>query len=162
MHALLPYYVWEYDYRCLFWGMGYDPPPLFGRSSLLWGVGYDHPSLFWCMGYDRPSVSRYGGMIAAFCFGVLGVRSSPLLFQGMGGTIAALANIVSLSAGSGPVESGFGYFLTALLVLLLALLGYLTLPLSVSLTVTPPSPAVVFVLLSVISTHTSLFDFMQC
>ena len=50
----------------------------------------------------------------------------------MGGTIAAVANLVAISLGSDPLESGFGYFLCAELVLMLALVGYLLMPLSVS------------------------------
>lgn len=54
------------------------------------------------------------------------------VLQGMGGTIAATANIIAISIGSDPLESGFGYFLCAEIVLLVAVVGYLSLPLSVS------------------------------
>lgn len=50
--------------------------------------------------------------------------------MGMGGLIAALANIIAIWLSEGPMDSGFGYFLTAELVVISAMVGYLSLPCS--------------------------------
>ena len=50
----------------------------------------------------------------------------------MGGVIAALGNIIAIWLSEGPMDSGFGYFLTAELVITGAMIGYLSLPCSVS------------------------------
>lgn len=55
--------------------------------------------------------------------------------QGMGGVIAATANIIAIWLSEGPMDSGFGYFLTAELVIISATVGYLSLPYSVSVPV---------------------------
>ena len=50
----------------------------------------------------------------------------------MGGTLAAVANVGVILISEDPLNSGFGYFMTAELVLVLALIGFLCLPFSVS------------------------------
>ena len=55
-----------------------------------------------------------------------------LCFQGMGGTLAAVSNILAIAISRTPLDQGFGYFFTALSVIVLALIGYLTLPALVS------------------------------
>ena len=49
----------------------------------------------------------------------------------MGGTLASVVNIIALSVTDNPLDMGFGYFLTAVIIIIIALLGYLTLPLMV-------------------------------
>ncbi len=51
----------------------------------------------------------------------------------MGGTIAAVAYIAAIGLGSDPKETGFGYFLTAAVVITIALFGFLALSCFVSL-----------------------------
>ncbi|CAD5110857.1 DgyrCDS223 [Dimorphilus gyrociliatus] len=48
--------------------------------------------------------------------------------QGMGGTLAAVANIISIAATKNASQSGLFYFTIALVVLLMALVAYLVLP----------------------------------
>jgi len=40
------------------------------------------------------------------------------MFQGLGGVLASIASIVTIWLGSGPVQTGFSYFLIALVVTL--------------------------------------------
>ena len=49
----------------------------------------------------------------------------------MGGTLASVVNIIAISMTDNPLDMGFGYFLTAVIIIIIALLGYLTLPLMV-------------------------------
>ncbi|KAI0215239.1 Equilibrative nucleoside transporter 1 [Lamellibrachia satsuma] len=48
--------------------------------------------------------------------------------MGMGGTIAASCSVLTTAFSHGPVESAFSYFLSAMIVLIIAILGYLLLP----------------------------------
>ena len=50
----------------------------------------------------------------------------------MGGTIAAVANIMVISIGANPENNGLGYFVIAEIFLILALIGFLMLPHMVS------------------------------
>ena len=50
----------------------------------------------------------------------------------MGGTLAAVAYILAIAVSTSPLDVGFGYFMTAEAVVILALTGYLCLPLLVS------------------------------
>lgn len=50
----------------------------------------------------------------------------------MGGTLAAIANIISIAATKNALQSGLFYFSIALIVLILAFLAYLLLPCFVS------------------------------
>lgn len=59
----------------------------------------------------------------------------------MGGTIAAIAYIAAIALGSDPLDTGFGYFLTAGLVVTVALIGYLCLPFFVSTSFPGPTVA---------------------
>ncbi|XP_013388910.1 equilibrative nucleoside transporter 1 isoform X1 [Lingula anatina] len=47
----------------------------------------------------------------------------------MGGTFAAVANVISIAAGSSATQSAFYYFMLAAIVLIIALIAYLSLPL---------------------------------
>ena len=49
----------------------------------------------------------------------------------MGGTLASVVNIIAISVTDNPLDMGFGYFLTAVIIIIIALLGYLILPLMV-------------------------------
>ena len=51
----------------------------------------------------------------------------------MGGTIAAVSNLLVLWLGSNPVESGFGYFIIANCFIVVALIGFWMLPFVVML-----------------------------
>ena len=64
--------------------------------------------------------------------------SSVDCLQGMGGTLASVANVLAIAVAKTALDQGFGYFLTALIVVIIALIGYLYLPLLVS---TPRSKA---------------------
>lgn len=48
--------------------------------------------------------------------------------MGMGGVIASSTNILCISLGTGALETGFGYFMTAEIVIIFALIGYFCLP----------------------------------
>ncbi|KAK3751849.1 hypothetical protein QZH41_009669 [Actinostola sp. cb2023] len=48
--------------------------------------------------------------------------------QGIGGTFAAIANIVAIWGGKDPISSGFGYFLSAVVLLFICLICYILLP----------------------------------
>ena len=50
----------------------------------------------------------------------------------MGGTLASVVNIIAISVTDNPLDMGFGYFLTAVTIVIVALAGYLMLPLIVS------------------------------
>lgn len=52
--------------------------------------------------------------------------------QGMGGTLASVVNIIAISVTDNPLDMGFGYFLTAVIIIIIALIGYLALPLMVT------------------------------
>ncbi len=51
----------------------------------------------------------------------------------MGGTLASVVNIIAISLTDNPLDMGFGYFLTAVIIVIVALAGYLALPLIVSI-----------------------------
>ena len=50
----------------------------------------------------------------------------------MGGTLAAIANILAITVTDNPLDMGFWYFLIAEVMIVLALIGYLCMPLMVS------------------------------
>ena len=50
----------------------------------------------------------------------------------MGGTIAATCNVLATMFSSGPVDSAFSFFLSAIVVLVIATVGYILLPFTVS------------------------------
>ena len=50
----------------------------------------------------------------------------------MGGTIAATCNVLATMFSSGPVDSAFSFFLSAIVVLVIATMGYILLPFTVS------------------------------
>ena len=51
----------------------------------------------------------------------------------MGGTLASVVNLIAISVTDNPLDMGFGYFLTAVIIIIIALFGYLALPLMVCL-----------------------------
>eukprot|EP00795_Rhopilema_esculentum_P011198 gene11198-21339_t len=67
----------------------------------------------------------YGGTFFGVA-GVIGQKYTQAMMggQGLGGTFAALASILSLVIGSKPEDSAFGYFLTAVMVTLVCLVAY--------------------------------------
>jgi hypothetical protein len=76
------------------------------------------------------SQSVMGGMVQ-FVTCVL-ILLFQILLQGLGGLIAAVANLITVAVGSNPIQSGFGYFVTAEIVVIAALVGFLCLPWIVS------------------------------
>ena len=53
--------------------------------------------------------------------------------QAVGGVLASIASIITLWLGSGPVQIGFSYFLTALVITLISILVFFILTRLVSL-----------------------------
>ncbi len=67
----------------------------------------------------------YGGTFFGVA-GIIGQKYTQALMggQGLGGTFAAVASILSLIGNSSPEESAFGYFLTAVFVICACMIGY--------------------------------------
>ncbi|KAK2824485.1 hypothetical protein Q5P01_021660 [Channa striata] len=71
-----------------------------------------------------------------FCLGLFGLAgilpasyTTPIMSgQGLAGTFAAFSMICALASGSALQDSAFGYFITACVVILLAILAYVALP----------------------------------
>ena len=55
------------------------------------------------------------------------------VFQGLGGLLASIASVITIWLGSSPVQTGFAYFLIALVVMLSSLLTFFVLIRLVSL-----------------------------
>ncbi|XP_060703723.1 equilibrative nucleoside transporter 1-like isoform X2 [Hemiscyllium ocellatum] len=78
-------------------------------------------------------INSFGAVLQGSIFGLAGLLpalyTAPIMSgQGMAGTFAAVAMICAIASGSSPTESAFGYFNTACVVILLAILAYLALP----------------------------------
>ncbi|XP_059501054.1 equilibrative nucleoside transporter 1-like isoform X2 [Stegostoma tigrinum] len=78
-------------------------------------------------------INSFGAVLQGSIFGLAGLLpasyTAPIMSgQGMAGTFAALAMICAITSGSSQTDSAFGYFNTACVVILLAILAYLTLP----------------------------------
>ncbi|XP_040286769.1 equilibrative nucleoside transporter 1 [Bufo bufo] len=77
-------------------------------------------------------INSFGALLQGSLFGLAALfpasYTAPIMSgQGLAGTFAALAMICALASGSEPKDSSFGYFITACVVILLALLSYMAL-----------------------------------
>ncbi|XP_028278522.1 equilibrative nucleoside transporter 1-like [Parambassis ranga] len=78
-------------------------------------------------------INSFGAVLQGSLFGLAGILpatyTTPIMSgQGLAGTFAAFAMICALASGSELQDSAFGYFITACVVILLAIMSYLTLP----------------------------------
>ncbi|KAM6916215.1 equilibrative nucleoside transporter 1-like [Xenentodon cancila] len=78
-------------------------------------------------------INSFGAVLQGSLFGLAGILpvsyTAPIMSgQGLAGTFAAFAMICALATGSELQDSAFGYFITACVVILLAIASYLTLP----------------------------------
>ncbi|XP_048452569.1 equilibrative nucleoside transporter 1-like [Rhincodon typus] len=78
-------------------------------------------------------INSFGAVLQGSIFGLAGLLpasyTAPIMSgQGMAGTFAAFAMICAIASGSSQTDSAFGYFNTACVVILLAILAYLALP----------------------------------
>uniref|UniRef100_A0A8C0J7U6 Solute carrier family 29 member 1 (Augustine blood group) n=1 Tax=Chelonoidis abingdonii TaxID=106734 RepID=A0A8C0J7U6_CHEAB len=78
-------------------------------------------------------INSFGAILQGSLFGLAGLLpvsyTAPIMSgQGMAGTFAALAMICAISSGSLLADSAFGYFITACVVILLAIGCYILLP----------------------------------
>uniref|UniRef100_A0A8C5PGM5 Solute carrier family 29 member 1 (Augustine blood group) n=1 Tax=Leptobrachium leishanense TaxID=445787 RepID=A0A8C5PGM5_9ANUR len=77
-------------------------------------------------------INSFGALLQGSLFGMSALfpasYTAPIMSgQGLAGTFAAFSMICALASGSALEDSAFGYFITACVVILLALLAYLTL-----------------------------------
>uniref|UniRef100_A0AAQ5YCI8 Solute carrier family 29 member 1a n=1 Tax=Amphiprion ocellaris TaxID=80972 RepID=A0AAQ5YCI8_AMPOC len=78
-------------------------------------------------------INSFGAILQSSLFGLAGILpasyTTPIMSgQGLAGTFAAFSMICALASGSRLQDSAFGYFITACVVILLAISSYLTLP----------------------------------
>ncbi|XP_074532384.1 equilibrative nucleoside transporter 1-like [Halichoeres trimaculatus] len=78
-------------------------------------------------------INSFGAILQGSLFGLAGVLpasyTTPIMSgQGLAGTFAAFSMICALASGSALQDSAFGYFITACVVILLAIMSYLALP----------------------------------
>ncbi|CAG6016673.1 unnamed protein product [Menidia menidia] len=78
-------------------------------------------------------INSFGAILQSSLFGLAGILpasyTTPIMSgQGLAGTFAAFSMICALATGSELQDSAFGYFITACVVILLAIMSYLTLP----------------------------------
>ncbi|XP_064170229.1 equilibrative nucleoside transporter 1-like [Anguilla rostrata] len=78
-------------------------------------------------------INSFGAILQGSLFGMAGLLptsyTTPIMSgQGLAGTFAAFAMICTLASGSELQDSAFGYFITACVVILLAILAYVLLP----------------------------------
>lgn len=78
-------------------------------------------------------INSFGAVLQGSLFGLAGMLpasyTAPIMSgQGLAGTFAAFSMICALASGSALKDSAFGYFITACVVILLAILSYLALP----------------------------------
>ncbi|KAF3708068.1 Equilibrative nucleoside transporter 1 [Channa argus] len=78
-------------------------------------------------------INSFGAILQGSLFGLAGILpasyTTPIMSgQGLAGTFAAFSMICALASGSALQDSAFGYFITACVVVLLAILAYLALP----------------------------------
>ncbi|XP_029926078.1 equilibrative nucleoside transporter 1-like [Myripristis murdjan] len=78
-------------------------------------------------------INSFGAVFQGSLFGLAGMLpasyTTPIMSgQGLAGTFAAFSMICALATGSALQDSAFGYFITACVVILLAIMSYLTLP----------------------------------
>ncbi|XP_061601208.1 equilibrative nucleoside transporter 1-like [Cololabis saira] len=78
-------------------------------------------------------INSFGAILQGSLFGLAGILpvsyTAPIMSgQGLAGAFAAFSMICALATGSELQDSAFGYFITACVVILLAIASYLTLP----------------------------------
>ncbi|XP_068183802.1 equilibrative nucleoside transporter 1-like [Antennarius striatus] len=78
-------------------------------------------------------INSFGAILQGSLFGLAGILptsyTTPIMSgQGLAGTFAAFSLICALASGSALQDSAFGYFITACVVILLAIVSYLALP----------------------------------
>ncbi|CAL8298917.1 unnamed protein product [Merluccius merluccius] len=78
-------------------------------------------------------INSFGAVLQGSLFGLAGrlpaSYTTPIMSgQGLAGTFAAFSMICALASGSALQDSAFGYFITACVVILLAILSYIALP----------------------------------
>lgn len=78
-------------------------------------------------------INSFGAVLQGSLFGLAGMLpaayTTPIMSgQGLAGTFAALSMICAIASGSALQDAAFGYFITACVVILLAIMSYLTLP----------------------------------
>ncbi|CAI5654569.1 equilibrative nucleoside transporter 1 [Oreochromis niloticus] len=78
-------------------------------------------------------INSFGAIFQSSLFGLAGILpasyTTPIMSgQGLAGTFAAFSMICALASGSELQDSAFGYFITACVVILLAIMSYLALP----------------------------------
>lgn len=78
-------------------------------------------------------INSFGAILQGSLFGLAGILpasyTTPIMSgQGLAGTFAAFSMICALASGSALTDSAFGYFITACVVILLAIMSYLALP----------------------------------
>ncbi|KAI3363366.1 hypothetical protein L3Q82_011981, partial [Scortum barcoo] len=82
---------------------------------------------------DRNPRQAFGAILQGSLFGLAGILpasyTTPIMSgQGLAGTFAAFSMICALASGSALQDSAFGYFITACVVILLAIMSYFALP----------------------------------
>ncbi|KAG7228560.1 hypothetical protein INR49_007734 [Caranx melampygus] len=82
---------------------------------------------------DLRQPDAFGAILQGSLFGLAGMLpasyTTPIMSgQGLAGTFAAFSMICALATGSALQDSAFGYFITACVVILLAIMSYLALP----------------------------------
>uniref|UniRef100_A0A3Q3N9I8 Equilibrative nucleoside transporter 1-like n=1 Tax=Mastacembelus armatus TaxID=205130 RepID=A0A3Q3N9I8_9TELE len=78
-------------------------------------------------------INSFGAILQGSLFGLAGMLpasyTTPIMSgQGLAGTFAAFSMICALASGSALTDSAFGYFITACVVILLAIVAYVLLP----------------------------------
>ncbi|XP_037535583.1 equilibrative nucleoside transporter 1 [Nematolebias whitei] len=78
-------------------------------------------------------INSFGAIFQSSLFGLAGILpasyTTPIMSgQGLAGTFAAFSMICALATGSRLQDSAFGYFITACVVIFLAIMSYFTLP----------------------------------
>ncbi|XP_060748063.1 equilibrative nucleoside transporter 1 isoform X3 [Tachysurus vachellii] len=78
-------------------------------------------------------INAFGAVLQGSLFGMAGVLpdgyTTPIMSgQGLAGTFAALAMICAIASGSDLMDCAFGYFITACVVISLAIVSYIILP----------------------------------
>ncbi|TDH01461.1 hypothetical protein EPR50_G00180360 [Perca flavescens] len=78
-------------------------------------------------------INSFGAILQGSLFGLAGILpasyTTPIMSgQGLAGTFAAFSMICALASGSELQDSAFGYFITACVVILLAIMSYFVLP----------------------------------
>ncbi|XP_034753773.1 equilibrative nucleoside transporter 1-like [Etheostoma cragini] len=78
-------------------------------------------------------INSFGAILQGSLFGLAGILpasyTTPIMSgQGLAGTFAAFSMICALASGSALQDSAFGYFITACVVILLAVMSYFVLP----------------------------------